>query len=99
MPEVPPSEEERFIMPDTVDPKERSSLPEGVTGEHVLRKLPGSEEPGEASEEPEEAMRRILAGGDMDEPPDTTGDTGVEGGVDAPNEDADEPEDDEGQAT
>jgi hypothetical protein len=74
MPEVPPSEEERFIMPDSVDP-------------------------GEASEAPEEAMRRILAAGDMDEPPDTTGDTGVEGGVDAPNEDADEPEDDEGQAT
>jgi hypothetical protein len=76
MPEVPTSDEERFIMPDTVDPKERNSLPEGVTGEQVLRKLLGVEEP------------------------DTTGDTGVEGGVDVPNEDTegdpeapDEPED------
>jgi hypothetical protein len=45
MPEVPTSDEERFIMPDTVDPEERTSLPEGVTGEQVLRKLLGAEEP------------------------------------------------------
>jgi hypothetical protein len=73
MPEVPTSDEERFIMPDTLDPEEHISLPEG---EQVLRKL-----------------LRV-------ERPDTTGDTGVEGGVDVPNEGTegdpealDEPED------
>ena len=45
MPEVPTSDEERFIMPDTLDPEERFTLPEGMSGEDALRRLLGADEP------------------------------------------------------
>jgi hypothetical protein len=62
MPEVPTSDEERFIMPDTLDPEERSTLPEGMSGEDALRRLLGAEEP-----EPD-AVGDLGVEGAVDEP-------------------------------
>jgi hypothetical protein len=59
MPEVPTSDEERFIMPDTLDPEERSTLPEGMSG------LPE----GMSGEEPEpDAVGDLGVEGAVDEP-------------------------------
>jgi hypothetical protein len=62
MPEVPTSDEERFIMPDTLDSEERSTLPEGMSGEDALRRLLGAEEPL-ADAEPDSGLL-----GGVDEP-------------------------------
>jgi len=62
MPEVPTSDDERFIMPDTLDPKERFTLPEGMSAEDALQRLLGAEEPES------DAVADLGVEGSVDEP-------------------------------